>query len=218
MISRPTKAAFFYAIDLVEKAKQHRVGYGITTPRSHLVWTWTTRSAAIFIVQIHTIMNYKKVKEHLAKKEEAVKKVIDFLGVEYSYEEMMTEMAIAQTIIMQLMDIANSVGHKQSMEEIATFFSTIQCLLINIQDLSDFAKLENQEEDWTMKEIIEDYRRENFTATEWVMGAVGAIVFTLLTAIVWAYGRGLERHQRIRGPLPGQQHGAGQKFVKKRAD
>lgn len=45
-------------------------------------------------------MNYKKVKEHLAKKEEAVKKVIDFLGVEYSYEEMMTEMAIAQTIIM----------------------------------------------------------------------------------------------------------------------
>ena len=35
-----------------------------------------------------------------------------------------------------------------------------------------------------MKEIIEDYRRENFTATEWVMGAVGAIVFALLTAIV----------------------------------
>lgn len=34
-----------------------------------------------------------------------------------------------------------------------------------------------------MKEIIEDYRRENFTATEWVMGAVGALVFTLLTAI-----------------------------------
>ena len=93
-------------------------------------------------------MNYKKVKEHLAKKEEAVKKVIDFLGVEYSYEEMMTEMAIAQTIIiMQLMDIANSAGHKQSMEEIAIFFSTIQCLLINLQDLSDFAKLENQDEE-----------------------------------------------------------------------
>ena len=35
-----------------------------------------------------------------------------------------------------------------------------------------------------MKEIIEDYRRENFTVTEWVMGAVGSIVFTLLTAIV----------------------------------
>ena len=35
-----------------------------------------------------------------------------------------------------------------------------------------------------MKEIIEDYRRENFTATEWVMGAIGAIVFTILTVIV----------------------------------
>lgn len=92
-------------------------------------------------------MNYKKMKEHLAKKEEAVKSVVDFLGKEYSYEEMMTEMAIAQTIIMQLMDIANSVGHKQSMDEIATFFTTIQCLLISLQDLSDFAKLENQEED-----------------------------------------------------------------------
>ena len=35
-----------------------------------------------------------------------------------------------------------------------------------------------------MREIIEDYRREQFTAKEWVMGAVGALVFTLLTAIV----------------------------------
>ena len=35
-----------------------------------------------------------------------------------------------------------------------------------------------------MREIIEDYRRENFTATEWVMGAIGALVFTILTAIV----------------------------------
>ena len=35
-----------------------------------------------------------------------------------------------------------------------------------------------------MKEIIEDYKRENFTAREWVIGAVSALVFTLLTAIV----------------------------------
>jgi hypothetical protein len=35
-----------------------------------------------------------------------------------------------------------------------------------------------------MREIIEDYKRENFTAKEWIMGAVGAIVFTILTAIV----------------------------------
>ena len=35
-----------------------------------------------------------------------------------------------------------------------------------------------------MKEIIEDYKRENFTLKELVMGAIGALVFTLLTAIV----------------------------------
>ena len=35
-----------------------------------------------------------------------------------------------------------------------------------------------------MREIIEDYRRENFTVKEWVMGAIGALVFTILTAIV----------------------------------
>jgi hypothetical protein len=35
-----------------------------------------------------------------------------------------------------------------------------------------------------MKEIIEDYKRENFTLKDWVMGAIGAIVFTILTAIV----------------------------------
>ena len=35
-----------------------------------------------------------------------------------------------------------------------------------------------------MKEIIEDYKLENFTLKEWVMGAVGSLLFTLLTAIV----------------------------------
>ena len=35
-----------------------------------------------------------------------------------------------------------------------------------------------------MNPIIEDYKRENFTTNEWVMGVIGAIVFTLLTAIV----------------------------------
>lgn len=34
-----------------------------------------------------------------------------------------------------------------------------------------------------MKEIIEDLKRENFTAGEWIMGAIGALVFTLLTGI-----------------------------------
>ena len=30
----PQQGGNFYAIDLMEKAQQHRVGYGITTPRS----------------------------------------------------------------------------------------------------------------------------------------------------------------------------------------
>ena len=34
-----------------------------------------------------------------------------------------------------------------------------------------------------MKEIIEDYKRENFTLKEWVIGAIGAIVFAILTGI-----------------------------------
>ena len=35
-----------------------------------------------------------------------------------------------------------------------------------------------------MREIIEDYKREQFTTKEWIIGAVGAIVFNILTAIV----------------------------------
>ena len=35
-----------------------------------------------------------------------------------------------------------------------------------------------------MNEIIEDYKRENFTATDWLIGFIGAIVFTLICGIV----------------------------------
>ena len=92
-------------------------------------------------------MDYKKVKELLVKKEEAVKKVIDFLGENESYEEIMAEMAIAQNVIMELVDIANSDGYKQSTMEITTFFSNTHNLLVNMKDLSHLAKkLENQEE------------------------------------------------------------------------
>lgn len=34
-----------------------------------------------------------------------------------------------------------------------------------------------------MNPIIEDYKRENFTAKEWVIGTIVTIVFTILTAI-----------------------------------
>lgn len=35
-----------------------------------------------------------------------------------------------------------------------------------------------------MKEIIEDYNRENFTATEWVLGAIASLLFTIICGIV----------------------------------
>lgn len=34
-----------------------------------------------------------------------------------------------------------------------------------------------------MKEIIEDLKRENFTAQDWLLAAIGSIVFVLLTGI-----------------------------------
>lgn len=35
-----------------------------------------------------------------------------------------------------------------------------------------------------MKEIIEDYRRENFTATDWLLSFVATIVFVLICGLV----------------------------------
>lgn len=35
-----------------------------------------------------------------------------------------------------------------------------------------------------MKDIIEDYKRENFTAKEWVMGAIGTTVLILLCGML----------------------------------
>lgn len=35
-----------------------------------------------------------------------------------------------------------------------------------------------------MKDIIEDYKSENFTTNEWIMGAIGTTVLILLCGIV----------------------------------
>ena len=35
-----------------------------------------------------------------------------------------------------------------------------------------------------MKEIIEDYRIEGFSTKEWFVGAIGAVVFTLILAVL----------------------------------
>ena len=91
-------------------------------------------------------MNYKKMKERIERKEEAVKNLIEFLVNENDYSSMMTALAIAQSSVMKLAEIARIHGDKGYMEEICTFFITITDLLIWIEPLSDFAKLEKEDE------------------------------------------------------------------------
>ena len=91
-------------------------------------------------------MNYKKMKERIERKEKAVKNLIEFLAKENDYSSMMTELAIAQSSVMKLAETARVHGEKGYMEEISTFFITITDLLIWIEPLSDFAKLEEDED------------------------------------------------------------------------
>ena len=91
-------------------------------------------------------MNYKTKRELIERKEEAVAKLLEFLREEDDYQGIMSEMAMAQTAIMELMDTAMAHGHNRSMEEITIFLSTIQCLLIHLHDLSDYAKIEKSDE------------------------------------------------------------------------
>ena len=109
--------------------------------------TLTARSAVFqFYVKISSVMNYKKMKERIERKEEAVKNLIEFLANENDYSSMMTELAIAQTSVMKLAETARIHGDRGYMEEIYTFFITITDLLIWIEPLSDFAKLEKEDE------------------------------------------------------------------------
>ena len=91
-------------------------------------------------------MNYKKINERIERKEESVKKLIEFLANENDYSSMMTELAIAQSSVMKLAETARIHGDKGYMKEIYTFFITITDLLIWIEPLSDFAKLEKEYE------------------------------------------------------------------------
>lgn len=90
-------------------------------------------------------MNYKKMKERIERKEEAVKNLIEFLAKENDYSSMMTELAIAQSSAMKLAEIARIHCDKGYMQELYTFFITITDLLIWIEPLSDFAKLEEDD-------------------------------------------------------------------------
>ena len=91
-------------------------------------------------------MNYKKMKERIERKEEAVKNLISFLANENNYSSMMTELAIAQSSVMKLAEIARIHGDSGYTAEIYTFFITITDLLIWIEPLSDFAQLEKEDE------------------------------------------------------------------------
>lgn len=87
--------------------------------------------------------NYKKTKELIERKEKAIAKLIEFFKEEENYQGIMTQMAMAQTSIMELIDLAMAGGYDRHMPEITTFFSTIQCLMFQLEDLSDLAKEEN---------------------------------------------------------------------------
>lgn len=91
-------------------------------------------------------MNYKTKRELIERKEKAVAKLLEFLREEDDYQSIMTEMAMAQTTIMELMDTAMVLGHNRAMEEITVFLSTIQCLMMHLRDLSDYAKIEKSNE------------------------------------------------------------------------
>ena len=97
-------------------------------------------------VQIISVMNYKKMKERIERKEVAVKNLIEYLANENDYSSMMTELAIAQSSAMKLAEIARIHGDKGYMQELYTFFITITDLLIWIEPLSDFAKMEKEDE------------------------------------------------------------------------
>ena len=90
--------------------------------------------------------NYKKTKELIERKEKAIAKLIEFFKEEESYQGIMTQMAMAQTSIMELIDLAMAGGYERHMPEITTFFSTIQCLMFQLEDLSDLAQNINDDE------------------------------------------------------------------------
>ena len=86
------------------------------------------------------------MKERIERKEEAIKNLIKFLAEENDYSGMMTDLAIAQSSVMKLAETARVHGDKGYMEEIYTFFITITDLLIRIEPLSEFAKMEKEDE------------------------------------------------------------------------
>ena len=91
-------------------------------------------------------MNYKKVKEHLAKKEEAVKNLMEFLTNENSYDDIMECLAITQTEVMKMNDkLSLYKTERTNMEQFVIFFDIVQCLMINLKPLARIAEQEAED-------------------------------------------------------------------------
>lgn len=91
-------------------------------------------------------MNFKTLKKRIERKEEAVNDVLEHFRKEDSYQPIMTMMALAQTDIMELIEIAHTHGYRKGTESITVFFVAIQCLMIKLETLSDFAQIEKDDE------------------------------------------------------------------------
>ena len=94
-------------------------------------------------------MNYKKVQEHLAKKEKAVKNVMDFFTNEITYEEFMEQLALVQTETIKMINMVavSRRGDLPILDPFAILFDSIQFLLAEMKPLIDIAKEEAEHED-----------------------------------------------------------------------
>ena len=88
-------------------------------------------------------MNYKKVKEHLAQKEEAVKNLMEFLTNENSYDNIMECLAITQTAVMKMTDeLSIYKKGRTDLEQFVIFFDMVQCMMITLKPLARIAEQE----------------------------------------------------------------------------
>ena len=91
-------------------------------------------------------MNYKKVKEHLAKKEEAVKNLMGFLTNENSYDDIMECLSITQTEVMKMADkLSLYKKGRTDLEQFVIFFDIVQCLMFTIKPLARIAEQEAED-------------------------------------------------------------------------
>ena len=88
-------------------------------------------------------MNYKKMKEVLAEKEEAVNQVMTFLANETTYDDFMEQLAMTQTHAMKIAGLLG-VYKKESVnvDPFTSFFDDVQCLLIALKPLARIAEKE----------------------------------------------------------------------------